>query len=109
MVRNLQIVGMISFGIMVAAIPAYAADPSPAARPATVAQFSTRSTEIGTLLDNPATRTILDKHLPGLAGNPQIEMARSMTLKQIQSYSGDVVTDAVLARIDADLAALPPQ
>ena len=34
-------------------------------------------------------------------------MARGMTLKQIQSYSADTVTDDVLAKIDADLAKIP--
>jgi hypothetical protein len=33
-------------------------------------------------------------------------MARSMTLKDIQSYGEDSVTDAKLAAVDSDLAAL---
>lgn len=66
--------------------------------------YSTNATDIGTLIDNPATKAVLDKNLPGFSGNPQIEMARSMTLKQIQGFSGDAITDAVLAKIDEDLA-----
>jgi hypothetical protein len=30
-----------------------------------------------------------------------------MTLKQIQQFAGDQMTDEVLARIDADLARIP--
>lgn len=87
------------------AAPAYAADPAPAAAP--TAAYSTEATDIGTLLDNPATKAVLDKHMPGFSGNPQIDMARSMTLKQIQQFAGDQMTDEVLAKIDADLAKIP--
>lgn len=88
------------------AAPAYAADPAPAAAPAPA--YSTAGTDIGTLLDNPATKAVLDKHIPGFADNPQIEMARPMTLRQIQQFAGDQITDEALAKIDADLAAIKP-
>lgn len=77
----------------------------PAAEVAT--HFSTAETEIGTLLDNPETKAVLEKHIPQFVADPQIAMARSMTLKQIQSFASDVLTDEKLALIDADLAALP--
>jgi len=82
------------------AIPANAAD-APAAA---AAGFSTQSSTIGDLIDNPQTHAILDKHLPGFASNPQIDMAKGMTLRQIQSFAADKLTDEVLAKIDADLA-----
>ena len=79
--------------------------PKPAAAPAaTAAAYSTSTTEIGTLLDDPAARAILDKHLPGMTTNEQVDMARAMTLKDIQQYSPDKITDKVLADIDADFA-----
>ena len=34
-------------------------------------------------------------------------MARGLTLKMVQQYAPDMVSDAVLAKIDADLAKLP--
>jgi hypothetical protein len=34
-------------------------------------------------------------------------MARSMTLRQLQAYSGDTLKDEVLRKIDADLAVVP--
>jgi para-nitrobenzyl esterase len=70
------------------------------------AHYSTAETEIGTLLDDPAARAIVDKHLPGFSSGDQINMARGMTLKAIQPFAGDTITDAVLAAIDADLASL---
>lgn len=77
-----------------------------AAAPAAVA-YSTTSTDIGTLLDTPVTRAVLDKHIADFASNPQIDMARAMTLRQIQAFAGDMLSDDVLNAIDADLAVLP--
>lgn len=71
------------------------------------AGYSTSDTDIGTLLDNPQTKAVVDKHLPQFSANPQIAMARSMTLQQIKSFAGDVLTDAALAKIDTDLAKIP--
>ncbi|WP_037518594.1 hypothetical protein [Sphingomonas sp. LH128] len=103
MVRNLVIAGLVAAsacGLVVgAAVPASATE---AAAPA----YSTNS-DLGTLLDNPATKAVLDKYIHEMISNPQIEMARSMTLRQLQAYSGDTLKDEVLAKIDADLAAVP--
>lgn len=74
-----------------------------AAKPA----FSTAETSIGDLIDNPATKAVLDKHLPGFSENPQISMARAMTMRQIQGFAADMLPDEKLALVDADLAALP--
>jgi para-nitrobenzyl esterase len=88
----------------IAAAPAFAVDPPAAAAPAV--KLSTADSTIGDLLDNPAAKAVLMKHVPALAGNAQIEMARSMTLKQIQPMAGDALSDEVLAKIDMDLAAI---
>lgn len=77
-----------------------------AAAPAT-APFSVDTTDIGTLLDNPATKAVLMKHIPLVAGNDQINAARSMTLKQVQQFAPDALPDATLSAIQADLAKLP--
>lgn len=70
------------------------------------AKYTTSDTEIGTLLDDPAARAILDKAIPGMTSNDQIDMARSMTLKAIQPFAADQITDAKLAQIDAEFAKL---
>jgi hypothetical protein len=87
-----------------AAAPVLAIDP-PAAAPAAAA-FSTATSTIGDLLDNAATKAVLVKHVPALVSNAQIEMARSMTLKQVQGFAGDQLSDEILAKIDLDLAAI---
>ena len=80
-----------------------------AAAPAAAAagRYSTTTTTIGDLLDDPAAKAILVKYLPDVANNPQIDMARGMTLKDTQQYAPDQVSDATLAKIDAELAKLP--
>lgn len=88
-----------------AAAPAFAIDPPAAAAPA-APTMTTADTTIGDMLDNPAAKAVLMKHVPALAGNAQIEMARSMTLKQIQPMAGEGLSDEVLAKIDLDLAAI---
>ena len=76
--------------------------------PATgAAHYSSATTEIGTLLDDPAAKAVIEKHVPGMTTNDQIDMARGMTLKDIQQYSPDAMNDKVLAETDADLAKLP--
>ncbi len=87
------------------ATPALAAETATAAAPA-AAKFSTATSTIGDLLDNPSAKAVLAKHMAALVDNPQIEMARTMTLKQIQGMAGDMITDEVLAKVDADLAAI---
>jgi para-nitrobenzyl esterase len=73
------------------------------------AAYSTSDTDIGTLLDDPAARAIVDKHVPGFSSGDQIDMARGMTLKAIQQFAADTLTDKVLAEIDAELAKLSPK
>jgi hypothetical protein len=68
--------------------------------------YSSSTTEIGALLDDPAAKAVLEKHIPGMTTNDQVDMARGMTLKDIQQYSPDQITDKVLAEVDADLARL---
>ncbi|HWV13752.1 MAG TPA: hypothetical protein VN110_10700 [Sphingobium sp.] len=82
-----------------------AAAPAPAH--ADHAKLNTTDTELGVLLDNPAAKAIIQKHIPGMVESDQIDMARGMTLKTVQQYSPDDVTDARLAAIDAELAKLP--
>ena len=69
--------------------------------------MSTAETTIGDLLANPDSKAIVDKYMPGFSGNPQIEMAKGTTFKQIQQFAPDQIKDELLAKIDADLTKLP--
>ncbi|TWB18362.1 MULTISPECIES: hypothetical protein [Nitrospirillum] len=101
-----------ALAIAVAAAPlshaAFAQSAAPAAAAhAAPAHYSTAETEIGKLLDDPAAKALLDKYIPGMTSNDQIDMARAMTLKDIQQYSPDQVNDKVLAQLDAEFAKIP--
>ncbi|CAN7198211.1 hypothetical protein LJR225_000634 [Phenylobacterium sp. LjRoot225] len=84
------------------AAPAFA-QPAAAAAPA----YSTAETTIGDLIDNPATRAVIDKLLPGVSTDPQVDQGRMMTFRQVQSYAPDKFSDETLAKVDAELAKLP--
>ncbi|KQV56067.1 MULTISPECIES: hypothetical protein [unclassified Caulobacter] len=86
--------------------PAAAADPASLPGAAQAAKFKTGETTVGDILDNPAATAVVKKHLPELVANEQINMARGMTLKAIQQYSADTVTDQKLTAIDTDFAKL---
>lgn len=69
------------------------------------ATYSTSST-VGDLLANPDAKAVLVKDAPGLV-NDQLSMASSMTLVSLQQYAPQLLTDAVLAQINTDLAKVP--
>lgn len=80
---------------------------STAAPAAAAARYSTSDTEIGVLLADPAAAAIVSKHLPEITGSGQVEMVSGMTLKAVQGFAPDRVSDDALAKIDAELAKLP--
>ncbi len=90
-------------GAAVLAQPALTPASAEAAKPT----FSTGQTALGVLLDNPTTKAVLEKHVPALVSDARIGMARGLTLKGLQTYAAEQLTDAKLAAIDADLAKIP--
>lgn len=59
--------------------------------------------KIGDLLANPKAKAILDKAMPGFSTNPQMSMAKGMTLKMIAPMSGGKITPAILKALDEEL------
>ena len=43
----------------------------------------TLDTTLGTLLDDPQAKAVLDEYLPGVSSNPLVAMAKGMSLKMI--------------------------
>ena len=62
---------------------------------------------IEALVNDPATKAVLEKHLPGMDKHPAYGQFKSMTLRQVAPYSQGAITDEKIAAIDADLKALP--
>ncbi len=101
MLKNAMIAGLIALSPVAITSSALAEE-----APAAAAKYSTAETTIGDLLDNPVTKAILDKHMPGFSTNPQVEMARGFTLRAIQPMAPDQIKAEALDLIDADLAKL---
>ena len=64
--------------------------------------FSIES-KLGDLLDNEQTKAILEKHLPGISTHPQIAMGKGFALSMVAKFSGGLITDELLQKVDADL------
>jgi len=83
--------------------PAKAAPAAPETSAVATKRFSVAETEVGLLIDNPETKAILDKYIPGLTGSDQIASVRGLTLKEIQSVLPGGISDEMLASIEAEL------
>ena len=62
---------------------------------------------IEALVADPATKAVLDKHLPGIDRHPAYAQFKGMTLRQVAPFSQGTITDAKIAAIDTDLTAIP--
>lgn len=88
------------------ATPVAAAQAAPVGQAAPAAKYTTADTPISTLLEDPAAKAILMKIIPEIAGSEQIAQAGGLTLKAVQQYAPDQLSDAKLSEIDAELAKL---
>ncbi len=104
--RNFLMIGFLACAPLAAA-QAQSPAPQPAAPAPAAIHYSTDDTDLGTLIDDPAAKAILAKYIPEILASDQIDMARGLTLRALQSYASDKLTDAKLAAIDTDLAKLP--
>jgi Protein of unknown function (DUF1593) len=68
--------------------------------------LSTANSSLGELLDNPAARAVLARHIPELVRGGEVEQARSMTLRVLQFYMPGL-NETKLDAIDTDLQAIP--
>jgi hypothetical protein len=89
-----------------AILPAQAAAQSVA--PAKSAHYSATSTLIGKLLDDPAATEVLKKMIPTVYANEMFQQSgRTLTLKDVQQYEPDALSDANLAKIQAEFDKFP--
>ncbi|MCX6000517.1 MAG: hypothetical protein NTU41_13295 [Chloroflexi bacterium] len=66
----------------------------------------TIDSKIGELLADPKAKAILEKHMPGISTNPQMAMAKGMSLKVVAPMSGGQITPDKIKAIEADLKKL---
>ncbi|MDY7099416.1 MAG: hypothetical protein SXU28_14880 [Pseudomonadota bacterium] len=70
------------------------------------AETLTVDSPIEKLMANAKTAAILEKHFPGIGSHPAFDQFKSMSLVQVQPWSGGLVTDEKIAAVKADLAKL---
>ncbi|WP_277765783.1 hypothetical protein [Sphingomonas sp. HITSZ_GF] len=105
MMNTLLIAALLALPGAAMAQTAPAPAPSPAATPAPAPKF-TLDTPIQDIVADAQGKAVIDKNLPGLIGLPQYEMFKGLSLKQLQPYSDGKLTDEILAKTAADLAAI---
>ena len=89
------------------ALPAAVLAQPAAAPPAEQVASLTVDSTVGELLDNPAAREILRRHVPVIADSPQIAAARDIPFRALARYAPTLLTEAKLAAISEDLARTP--
>lgn len=67
-------------------------------------EYNSEDSTVGDLLDNPKTKAVLEQLIPTFVNAERIDDALGMTLREVQPYAADLLTDEVLAKIDAELA-----
>ncbi|WP_305097179.1 hypothetical protein [Croceibacterium aestuarii] len=81
---------------------------SAAAQDSAAAHYSVSETLVGKLLDDPAAVEILKRLIPSVYENDMFKtMGRSLTLKAIQQYEPESLSDENLAKIQAEFDKIP--
>jgi hypothetical protein len=95
---------LLAAGVMAHGVPVAAQSAAPAA----TAHYSATSTLIGKLLDDPAAAEVLKRMIPGVYANDMFQQSgRTLTLKDVQQYEPDALSDANLAKIQAEFDKFP--
>jgi len=81
------------------------ASPSAPSQPAALFDLDT---PIARLIASPQARAVLDKDLPGLSTDENLPKFQALSLRRFQPLTGGQLSDDLLARTAADLAAIKP-
>jgi len=94
------VLAALAAGALSMIVPAVAADAT--------AHYSVETTLVGKMLDDPAANALLAKLIPTVYANDQFKTSgRELTLKAIQQYEPEALSDANLAKIQAELNKIP--
>jgi hypothetical protein len=100
-IRGFIVAALVSGAVMAPAITAQAAEAA--------ARYSVTSTLVGKMLDDPAANAVLKKMIPSVYANEMFQtMGRELTLKDISQYEPEALSEANLAKLQAELDKLPP-
>lgn len=80
---------------------------TPQAKPSQPAhQALSVDSPIEAIMVDPEGKAVLDAEMPSLSAHPAYEQFKSMSLRQLQPYSGGSITDERLVAVQAKLAAI---
>jgi para-nitrobenzyl esterase len=113
--HGLIVTALVGGAITTATAPIFAADAAapakptaPAASATSAAHYSVETTLVGKMLDDPAAVEVLKKMIPTVYANEMFQsMGRESTLKSIQQYEPEALSDANLAKLQAELNKIP--
>ena len=94
-----------AFGLALAAMTTPAVADDSAAAATTAAAFSV-DTPIATLVADARAKAVLDKYLPGIDQHPAYDQFKELSLRTVAPFSQGLISDELLAKIEADLAAI---
>jgi hypothetical protein len=93
---------------LTAATPAVLTRAIGAEAAAAAAHYSVETTLVGKMLDDPAVNALLKKMIPSVYSNEMFQsMGRDLTLKAIQQYEPEALSDENLAKLQAELDKIP--
>lgn len=96
-------VGFVAIALSLVSAPVIAAD---TAVPAASTLKLTADTPIETIAADAKARAVLDAVFPGMTTHAMYEQFKSMSVKQLQPMASDKITEAGIAKLEAELAAL---
>jgi hypothetical protein len=100
--KTIRILTLAALVAATGAIPCVVAPAIAAEAPA--AQFSVTMTLVGKMLDDPAANAVLKRMIPSVYENAMFHTSgRDLTLKDIQQYEPEALSDANLAKLQAEL------
>jgi len=94
--------------LLLLALPARAQDQPASATPAAATPSYTRDTPVEKIAADPEAAAVLNKDLPGLLGDTEYPLFKSMSLKQLQAASGGDLSQEDVDKALADLQGLFP-
>lgn len=94
---------VVAIALTFVATPVIAADTAP---PAAAAAKFTADTPIEAIAADPKAKAVLDAVFPGMTTHAMYEQFKGMTVKQLQPMASDQITDAGIAKLTTELAAL---
>ncbi len=86
---------------------AQSAPPAPAPAAPAASQALSVDTPIETLVAAPSAKAVLDADVPGLTTHPAFDKFKHESLRSVAPKFGGAITDKDVAKVQADLAALP--